>query len=166
MTTAEVAPLPEQAYIYIIGPSDGPQKIGKAADPQSRLQLFQTGNHLALSISATFAVTRDEVTAIERYAHCLLSEYRVRGEWFNVSPTEAANAIQRAIEDVRSGKTAPTADGTKNAPLTVRMEPRLREALSRAAMECGLPLASYVQVELEKLMIQYGYLQETEQTPK
>lgn len=100
----EMKTLPAPAYVYVIGTDDGPQKIGIANDPKSRMAMLQIGNHASLVLSLAVPGTRIEALDVELYAHWLLRNFRVRGEWFNVSPDEAMKAVSEALEAVRSGK--------------------------------------------------------------
>lgn len=98
--TGAVSPLPAQAYVYVIGAEDGPQKIGVANDPQSRRAMLQTGNPSLLGVAAAVPVARRHALAVEKQAHRILKSKRIRGEWFNVSPEEAADAIRLAVDAV------------------------------------------------------------------
>lgn len=65
--------------IYFIqsGP-DGPIKIGKAVDPQKRLQTLQIGTHETLRLLAVIPGDRKREAEIHRH----LKAHRHRGEWF------------------------------------------------------------------------------------
>lgn len=131
--TAAVLPLPAQAYVYVIGADDGPQKIGVANDPKGRLSIFQVGNPTTLVISAAEPVTREQAFAVEHYAHQLLKERRVRGEWFDVSPIEAIDAVRLAIDAVVNGNTIEVA-GQPATRTQIRMA---RAALGWGVRELG-----------------------------
>lgn len=125
--TANVLPLPAQAYVYVIGAEDGPQKIGIASDPENRLTIFQTGNPAALKVSAALPISRDKAFAVESYAHRLLAHKRVRGEWFNVSPADAAKAVRMAFAAVLDQKPAEDSDQTA-APAITKNQMRMARA--------------------------------------
>lgn len=95
---ARIAHLPAQAYVYVIGAPDGPQKVGVAADVNSRRAMLQTGNPVGLVVAHKVEVSRQDAFFVERYAHDLLSGDRVRGEWFDVSPEEAIDAVNAAYQ--------------------------------------------------------------------
>lgn len=123
--------LPAQAYVYVIGPVDGPQKIGFADDPKDRLSLFQTGNHARLSVNYSLPLARVDVRRVEQCAHFLLQERRVRGEWFDVSPEEASDAISKAVKFVRSGWTLPSAVPGETKHTSMRIKPHIRALADR-----------------------------------
>jgi DNA-binding XRE family transcriptional regulator len=65
--------------VYVIGGTDGPVKIGYAADPWRRLQKMQSDNRDALRVLAL--VGGDKGTEAE--LHARFAAARVRGEWFS-----------------------------------------------------------------------------------
>lgn len=130
--TAAAIPLPAEAYVYVIGADDGPQKIGIANDPESRRSLFQTGNHALLKVAAAAPVSRKEAGIVERYAHWLLRDQRVRGEWFNVSPDEARQAIDDAVRAVRERKELPFKTSGRSA-IGTRFAPEVRKIIEEEA---------------------------------
>jgi hypothetical protein len=85
-----------QAFVYVIGPPGGPQKIGMASDTLSRLRALQTSSPAQLVIAGHVSCGRTEASRIEREAHRLLVQHRLAGEWFAVSPADAVAAIERA----------------------------------------------------------------------
>ena len=68
-------------YFIQVG-HDGPIKIGKAVDPEKRLQTLQTGTPETLRLLAVIPGDRTREAEIHRH----LKAHRQRGEWF------AANA--------------------------------------------------------------------------
>lgn len=86
------------AYLYVIGPVDGPFKIGFANDVQKRLSAIQTSTHVDLSLHATIAV--DNPREAESIVHDCLSQHLIRGEWFRCSKSEAISAIENAFGKV------------------------------------------------------------------
>jgi hypothetical protein len=112
---AKVAPLPAQAYVYVIAATDGPVKVGIAKDVASRRAMLQTGNATTLHVAHKAPVARTDALFVERYAHDLLSGGHIRGEWFNVDIEEAVAAVEAGIEALRIGdfsKPAPSPEGT------------------------------------------------------
>lgn len=67
-------------------------KIGFSVCAETRLKELQIGCPFRLSLSAAVAVNAKGRT-IERGAHTALAKYRKHGEWFDVSPLEAVEAI-------------------------------------------------------------------------
>lgn len=76
-------------YLYMIGPSIDEIKIGYTRDVTNRMHCLQTGNarelHLFLC-EFSMNARRDEARVHERY-----QDFRIRGEWFNLSHVGASN---------------------------------------------------------------------------
>jgi hypothetical protein len=83
-------------YLYVISSIEddvpvAPCKIGITSNLTSRLSGIQTGNAKKLEIISAIPIpTRGLVQAIEQELHTHLADYRMVGEWFNVSPVDAA----------------------------------------------------------------------------
>lgn len=78
-------------FLYCIGLADDASvKIGIANDPKKRLAQLQTAHphKLVIHWSIPFC-SREMAVSAERYAHDKLSDSRVGGEWFFVSPQAA-----------------------------------------------------------------------------
>lgn len=86
-------PQPTHRSIYMIGPTDGLQKVGTATDPKSRLAALQTASPLDLVLHASIAVPFNDALAVERRAHRLLVRPCVRNEWFETTPAAAVAAV-------------------------------------------------------------------------
>jgi hypothetical protein len=143
------------AYVYVLGPSDAPQKVGIANNPRRRLGELQNGNHLPLRLADFHAVASDQAAAVEEYAHYLLRDAHLRGEWFDTSPQAASAAIKDAIEAVRLGKRAPVIDVVG---LGLRIDARIKAALDKAAADDRRSINSYVEIALEAHLQEKGYL--------
>jgi hypothetical protein len=91
-------------FVYVIGAQDGPQKIGIAGDVQKRLRAIQTGSHVPISVAMSAPVDAEMSPYVENYAHWLLRDQRLAGEWFRVTPGLAGKAVQEAIEAVARGE--------------------------------------------------------------
>jgi hypothetical protein len=90
------------SFVYVVQNGErGPVKIGAAGSVLSRLIQLQIGNPVELIVPAV--VMCGARHQIELAAHGLLEKHWVRGEWFDVSPLEAVEAITQAAE--REGKT-------------------------------------------------------------
>ena len=89
-------PPPPHRYIYVIGPSQGLQKVGIATDPKQRLATLQTAVPFDLHLHLAVAVLFHEAHAIERRAHRLLAKACVRNEWFETTPADAMAAVRSA----------------------------------------------------------------------
>lgn len=86
--------------VYVIASDGGMCKIGVAGDPKSRLNSLSTGHPYGLEVAETFVVEDGRARDIERKAHDILADKRLKGEWFSVSPLEAIAAVRTAIGPV------------------------------------------------------------------
>jgi hypothetical protein len=86
------------AYLYVIGPVNGPFKIGFANDVQKRLSALQTSTHVELNLHASIAV--DDPRKAESAIHERLDKYLIRGEWFRCSKSEAISIIESTFGKV------------------------------------------------------------------
>jgi len=87
-------------YIYLMGPEEGPQKIGQSMDPNRRLKQLQAKEGVKLFLTGEWPVPVSKAMAIERYIHWLLRDKLFRSEWFNVTHDEAKAAIEKAVAGV------------------------------------------------------------------
>lgn len=86
--------------VYVIGDVMGRQcKIGKAANPVSRLAQLQTGNPNLLFLHRVFWMRRVVADRVEVTAHRIAGNRytRLQGEWFECSPDQAHTAIEESI---------------------------------------------------------------------
>lgn len=95
------------AHLYVIGLSDGPQKVGIAYNPLQRLSNLQVSSAGELKAAITICLPRTIAIEVERYAHWLLKDRHIRGEWFNVTPAEAVKAARAARSAVQRGERVP-----------------------------------------------------------
>jgi DNA-binding XRE family transcriptional regulator len=124
----------------VIGVPDGPQKIGVAQHLKYRLNELQTANGLQLVVAGSIEVERAQAVLVEHYAHYLLRASRLRGEWFDVSPDIAVEAIQEAARQVAAGNRMPL------APRAVRpskergnqASSKVTDALKNARVSAGM----------------------------
>lgn len=85
--------------VYAVSCETSPwTKIGFSNCADFRLRELQIGCPYRLSISAAVAVAAKGRT-IERATHKMLDQQRRHGEWFDVSPLEAVEAILRACKE-------------------------------------------------------------------
>jgi hypothetical protein len=91
-------------YIYVIGPPGGPQKVGLAANARRRVAELQVGSHTPLKLGFSVEIEAAEAWPVESYAHWILRDHSVGGEWFSVSVEDAVRAIGEAIAAVRRGE--------------------------------------------------------------
>lgn len=79
-------------YVYVIGPDEGPYKIGFAANLRSRHSGLQSGNHTRLVCH--FAAADECAPKRERELHERFAAQRLLGEWFNVPLSEIRSAFK------------------------------------------------------------------------
>ena len=80
-------------FVYIIAESEaGPVKIGLSCNPRQRKGELQTGNHRELHVFAK--VWCDDERQLEETLHVHFVSRRIRGEWFDITATEAAQAAE------------------------------------------------------------------------
>lgn len=80
--------------VYIIGPADGPYKVGIACNPKKRLQELQVGSYQRLILHhVRECASRHEAAAIEAVAHAALGSRRLQGEWFACSLDDAQGVV-------------------------------------------------------------------------
>ena len=95
------------AFLYVIGEAEGPHKVGLSVSPRRRLAELQIGSPRGLSLKRTSAARYAAAAKIENYAHWLLRESAVRGEWFDVTDEAAWVALTAAVEAVAQGLDVP-----------------------------------------------------------
>lgn len=89
----------ETCHIYVIAHIKGnrplaPIKVGISSSPEARLATLQTANPKPLVLLATFAVpTRAIAKAIEAAFHSVQADFRMSGEWFDLPPIRAVEAM-------------------------------------------------------------------------
>lgn len=91
-----MAASPKNAYLYVFGGIGGPCKIGWSSDPDRRSKYARhaAGRRDVLHIAP---IGNGFALYAERYAHWLLREHHYRNEWFNVEPSVAIEAADRAV---------------------------------------------------------------------
>lgn len=86
-----------ESTIYIIGPVQGPFKIGYAADARSRLSNLQVGQAVELLIHYEEKVESGRAKIIEKLIHRQLGHNRIRGEWFDIPLADAIAEVKYAV---------------------------------------------------------------------
>lgn len=72
--------------VYIIKSDNDLFKVGVAFDVYSRLQTLDTASPVGLILWAVLEST--DAARIEKTIHAQLNEFRVKGEWFRLSPEQ------------------------------------------------------------------------------
>jgi hypothetical protein len=85
------------AYVYIIGPNNGPYKVGWSASPHTRLHSLQTGTTEYLRLHYKEETETSKAKVIEKLIHRQLAHKRIRGEWFAVTLQEAIAEVKYAF---------------------------------------------------------------------
>lgn len=68
-------------------------KVGRASNPQKRLMNLSCAHPFPLELVHTFRTENDVV--VEKQIHAYLKPYRMRGEWFDISPDKRTETINR-----------------------------------------------------------------------
>ncbi len=102
--------------VYIICYEGGipPVKVGIASKIERRLDQIQVGNPNKVILYQSFSCpNRIMASSIEEEFHKKMDEKRIRGEWFNISPSEAAPIIvkiSKSLEGKVSSEPDPESD--------------------------------------------------------
>jgi len=83
--------------IYVIGPAEGPYKIGYSGNPSHRLSTLQVGTTDFLHLHYREETETSKAKVIEKLIHRQLGHKRIRGEWFNVTLDEAISEVKFAF---------------------------------------------------------------------
>ena len=84
------------SYIYVIGDTSKPYKIGFTKNPDKRLKSLQTGNPRKLSMLYKEKINENEIKYIEKQIHKELKRKQISGEWFDISLEDAILEIKYA----------------------------------------------------------------------
>lgn len=94
-------------FVYVIGPSGGPFKIGIADNVKSRRSILNVGNPAYLRVWHYHeASTETEATEIETELHYHYQDSHIRGEWFQLREEDLPN-IKQLFHTVTLVKCAP-----------------------------------------------------------
>lgn len=94
--TLGAGPLTEERQrVYVVGAVGHPTKIGIAKDVDTRLAALNTSS--AVRLRAYFHIEVDDARATEAAAHHALADYRLNGEWFDVTPELAIETVKRLV---------------------------------------------------------------------
>ena len=85
----------EPCYVYLMeDTSNGYHKIGISNHPEYRERTLQSEKPTIEKVCAKQFPSRQIATAIESALHTSFAAKRVRGEWFNLSPSDVAQIIE------------------------------------------------------------------------
>ena len=87
----------DSCSIYVIGPENGPYKIGFSSDPVSRLSNLQVSSPVVLKLHYSESTTLAKAKIIEKLIHRQLSHQRLRGEWFSIPLSDVISEVKFAF---------------------------------------------------------------------
>jgi hypothetical protein len=95
-------------YLYVIRASRGLRKVGYSVDVEGRRYKLSRNNCIhdyghGMEIEWTYPHDPTTIAAIEAHAHAVLWDWRVKGEWFNVSLDAAMDAVADALHASGAG---------------------------------------------------------------
>lgn len=135
------------SVVYVIGSADiAPVKIGVTISPQSRLKQLQPGAMARLEV----LWTTPGDTTLERTLHARFDEYRVYGEWFDLTSIgDPVAVVQDAVRDVQQASTravradCPDPEGCWTGPCIHVGDPITinRRSVGEAVYRPGRPLS-------------------------
>lgn len=75
-------------------------KVGVALNPHKRIRDLQVANPEPLRLVAVMEPSTHDAATMERHIHFVLSEYRVGGEWFKITPKAALERLAEWAADI------------------------------------------------------------------
>lgn len=93
--------------VYIVSSEAGPVKIGVSNDVGTKMKNLQTYSPFILTYEKGFPCTFSDGIDIEQCVYGYLDKFRLIGGWFDVEPQIAINAVQAAIQAIKTGKPIP-----------------------------------------------------------
>ena len=85
------------SFIYIIGGTQAPYKVGISRDPTKRLKSLQTGHPYPLQLHYTRETDICKTKLLETVIHRHLKLYKTNGEWFDVTLANLILDVEYAI---------------------------------------------------------------------
>ena len=152
--------------VYVIGSDDGPVKIGLAYSARNRRGDLQVGSPAVLRVFGEVSTGDHAASDIEKAVHFSLRATHIRGEWFDVSPERALEAIRSQVEHF-----VPVPDQRKRIgrrqPFHFRMDSDLLERLSRVAAEMHMSKTEIIEAGIDmRLDLLEGYVAMDKGPPK
>lgn len=83
-------------YIYVIGGTEKPYKIGITRNLEQRLKNLQTGHPYELKIHYKEEIPESQVRLIEQTIHKTIKHKQTHGEWFDISLEDAISEVKFA----------------------------------------------------------------------
>ncbi len=139
--------------VYVMQSGDGPVKIGIANDPDRRRREVGAGQPFPVAVVHRVSLGAD-ARAVERIAHRLLAEKRLRGEWFDVGVQEAVAAIEAAIAEIADRPSLDDGDDGNTLHFHMRISAEILAALDEIRRrEPDLPSRAKM---LRRLIMKYA----------
>jgi len=76
------SPFEPDGWVYVAYSTTGHYKVGRSVDPSSRVDHFDT--QMPVEVEILYQIPCDDYKSAERRLHELLSDCRVKGEWFDL----------------------------------------------------------------------------------
>lgn len=129
--------------LYLIGPMQGPQKIGVSVNVPARLRMLQCGSSAPLRVHKVWAC--GELAAeVEGQVHAELSRLRLIGEWFQIDPAEAIARVDKHHAAIGLfGSSRPILKAPARLPIEplsrepIQLEPRAYPMLNGNTVACS-----------------------------
>lgn len=89
-------------HVYVIVSEEGPVKIGISRNIRRRVTAMGNEGFGPCHLYHATDPCKD-ASRVEMITHCLLAEFRIKGEWFGVKPNIAVETIYKALDMVAKG---------------------------------------------------------------
>lgn len=133
--------------------SNGPIKIGRAADPRKRVMDLAVGSPVPLALLG--AILSDCAEAEEAEIHARLRAHCIRGEWFTAD--EALCEMQRLDRRMQSPEALAiqeTPNDVLDTNVNFRARPEELAAWKDAARGAGMSLSQWARLQLDKASVE------------
>lgn len=128
-------------FVYVIQSQLGPCKVGKGHGP-TRLKELQPGSFVPLFLRHSIPTPGLDPLRVEGLAHKALRAHRLMGEWFDVTPEVAKEAIETVLEQIASGQIPARNPGF--VTVNVAVLPEMAANVRRMADERGMTISDVV----------------------
>jgi hypothetical protein len=159
------------SYVYVIGHTDGPNKVGITSGPRQRLAEFQCVSPVQLRHRWFRCESWEDAVALERATHVHLKKYRQRGEWFAVDAEAAEQAVEQTANRVGipiatadelaliGGPNPRRVDGiARRHQISFRATDEVRDALAQLAQESDRSVSWLAGEVIEEWLVAHGHL--------
>ena len=84
------------SYLYVIGGTEKPYKIGITTNLERRLKNLQTGHPHKLRIHYKEEIPDNQVRLLEQTIHRVIKHRQTHGEWFDIDLDQAISEVKYA----------------------------------------------------------------------